>query len=308
MNRRHFLKQTVGASAGFLSFAALGFDCRCFSFGDDPQIFSGKERFDQLVKSARQENWMQLPMGRLIGVIGMALRGTPYVNSTLELYDDREVCSINLLGLDCVTFFENALAFARMLKAGQASPDDMLQQVAYARYRGGKLGDYVSRLHYTVDWFYDNERKHVVRVLTGELPGAERFTRRIDFISTHPNSYRQLKANPGLVPAIAGVEQAINARELYFLPKAKVQAAEALLQTGDIVGITTTTDGLDCSHTGLCYRDENGKLCLLHASTLRKQVVLDEELSLYLTGVAQHTGIIVARPLEILQAKPDLHR
>ena len=45
----------------------------------------------------------------------MALRQTPYAASTLELYDDREVCSVDF-GADCVTFFELALAFARTLK------------------------------------------------------------------------------------------------------------------------------------------------------------------------------------------------
>jgi len=28
------------------------------------------------------------------GAIGMALRHTPYVDGTLELYEDREICSI----------------------------------------------------------------------------------------------------------------------------------------------------------------------------------------------------------------------
>jgi hypothetical protein len=303
MNRRDFLKQTAGASTSFLVFAALGFDYRCFSFGDDPQAFTGKERFDQLLKMARQENWAQLPIGRLMGAIGMALRSTPYVNSTLELYDDREVCSINLLGLDCVTFFENALAFARMLKTGRTSPEEMLKHVAFMRYRDGKVADYASRLHYTSDWLFDNDRKGVVKMITKDLPGAERFARQINFMSTHPASYRQLKANPDLVPAIAGIEREINAREVYFLPKEKVKAAETRLETGDLIGITTAIDGLDCSHTGLCYRDENGKLRLLHASTTKKEVVLDVELSAYLAGVAKHTGIMVARPLEPMIGK-----
>jgi hypothetical protein len=71
------------------------------------------------------------------------------------------------------------------------------------------------------------------------------------------------------------------------------------LRTGDIVGITTAIDGLDCAHAGLCYRDERGALRLLHASTTQKAVVLDEDLGTYLAGVSTHTGIMVARPLEV---------
>ena len=50
---------------------------------------------------------------------------------------------------------------------------------------------------------------------------------------------------------------------------------------------------------GLCYRDEGGVLRLLHGSTTRKAVILDEDLATYLTSVPTHSGIMVARPLEV---------
>ena len=71
----------------------------------------------------------------------MALRRTPYVASTLELYDDREVCSVDFRGLDCVTFFELALAFARMLKRDERTPAALLADVTFLRYRGGHVTD-----------------------------------------------------------------------------------------------------------------------------------------------------------------------
>jgi len=98
---------------------------------------------------------------------------------------------------------------------------------------------------------------------------------------------------------IARIEAEINARELQYLPKGKVAAAQAHLRTGDIVGVTTTIDGLDCGHSGLCYRDEDGVLRLLHGSTTRNAVILDEDLATYLTSVPTHSGIMVARPLEV---------
>jgi hypothetical protein len=102
-----------------------------------------------------------------------------------------------------------------------------------------------------------------------------------------------------MVAKIARVEADINARAMQYLPKDKVAAARELLKTGDIVGITTTIDGLDCSHSGLCYRDNGGVVRLLHASTTKKAVVLDEDLASYLARVSTHTGIMVARPLEV---------
>jgi len=262
------------------------------------QVFEGREVFDRVLTQARERRWSDVLIGERIGAIGMALRQTPYVASTLELYDDREVCSVDFRGLDCVTFFELALALARMLKR-ERTPDALLAEVTFLRYRGGQLTDYASRLHYLSDWFVDNQAKRVVRLITPELPGAERFTRKVNFMSTHPAAYRQLKASPDQVAKIVLVEAEINARLTHYLPREKVAAAQRLLLTGDIIGITTTIDGLDCAHSGVCYRDEAGVPRLLHASTARNAVVLDEDLATYVASVRTHSGVMVARPIEI---------
>src|SRR5881296_3858900 len=144
----------------------------------DPNAFTGQETFERLLTLAHERAWSELPIGERIGAIGMALRQTPYVAATLELYEDREVCSVNLRGLDCVTFFESSLAFARMLRRGGLTPEALLAEVTFTRYRRGQLTDYASRLHYMSDWFVDNEDKRVVRLITRELPGAARFTKR----------------------------------------------------------------------------------------------------------------------------------
>ena len=122
----------------------------------EPNVFAGQETFERLLMLGRAPAWSELPIGERIGAIGMALRQTPYVAATLELYADREVCSVNLRGLDCVTFIESSLAFARMLRRGGRTPEALLAEVMFTRYRGGRLTDYVSRLHYLSDWFFDN--------------------------------------------------------------------------------------------------------------------------------------------------------
>ena len=295
LDRRAFL--TVLGQA--LASVAVMRPGRVSAGGQEAKVFQGREVFDRLVSQARERRWSELPIGERIGAIGMALRQTPYVASTLELYDDREVCSVDFRGLDCVTFFELALAFARMLKRGERTPDALLAEVTFLRYRGGQLTDYASRLHYLSDWFADNQAKGVVRVLTPELPGAERFARRVSFMSTHPAAYRQLKASPDQLAKIALREAEINARTTSYVPREKVAVAQRLLTTGDIVGVTTTIEGLDCAHSGVCYRDEAGSPRLLHASTTRNAVVVDEDLATYVASVRTHSGIMVARPLEV---------
>jgi hypothetical protein len=259
--------------------------------------FSGREVFDRLLAQAREREWRKLAIGERIGATGIALLGTPYVAATLEV-GDREVCSVDLGAMDCVTFFETAVCFARMLKGGARTPRALLEQVRFTRYRAGRLDGYASRLHYTSDWFADNARKGVVRVVTGELPGAARLEERVNFMSTHPAAYPALAADPTLVRTIARVEDRINGRPMVYVPKDRVVDAQSSLMTGDIVGITTSIDGLDCAHTGLCYRDGQGRVRLLHASTTAREVTLDDELTAYLARVPTHTGVMVARPLE----------
>ena len=263
--------------------------------------FEGQDVFNRIVTKASAENWSKLPIGELIGKIAMELTGTPYVGFTLEVSRDVESCVVNLKGLDCVTFFEDALCIARMIKRGKSSPEDLIAEVRTTRYRGGKMGDFTTRLHYTTDWFVDNERKGVLRILTPELPGAQPFTQRVGIMSQHPENYRQLAAHPELVPAIRRFEDEINARSLKYLPMDKLEAAEHLLQTGDIVGVTTTAEGIDIAHTGLCIKDEQGVVHFMDASSSRRnmKVTLEPEISKCLNRSPKLTGVMFARPLEI---------
>ncbi|HVT10653.1 MAG TPA: N-acetylmuramoyl-L-alanine amidase-like domain-containing protein [Fimbriimonadaceae bacterium] len=260
----------------------------------DSRDFVGEEVFGRLVARFGKG---RAPIGLLTGEIGVAFLGTPYVGSTLELYDDRETCCVNLAGLDCVTFYELSLCLARMIRAGGSEPQDLVRQVELVRYRGGKLDGYLSRLHYTSDWIADNVAKKVVENLTPKLPGAVRMDKSFDFMSTHPSAYRQLRANPSWVPTMAAIEREIAARKPWYVPNAQVGSIEPRLQTGDIVGIATKAPGLDCSHTGLVYVDERGVRRFLNASSVRHEVVLGERLSDYAAKYSKNLGVMIARPL-----------
>jgi hypothetical protein len=226
------------------------------------------------------------------------------VGFTLELSKDQEVCSVNLTGLDCVTFFEDTLDFTRMLKTGGRTPEAMLQQVALTRYRDGKVGDFTTRLHYTTDWFYDNQKKGIVRILAPDLPGSEPFTQKVGIMSEQPKNYRQLAAHPELIPTIKGFEDQINGRNpkmMKYVPMAKLAAAEHLLQTGDIVGVCTTEKGIDIAHTGLVYKDAEGVAHFMDASSSPRKMKVTLEpgpISQALNWSKKLTGAMFARPLE----------
>ena len=189
-------------------------------------------------------------------------------------------------------------------QAGKSSPEDLLAEVQTTRYRGGKMGDFTTRLHYTTDWFVDNEAKGVVKILTPDLPGAQPFTQKVGIMSEHPENYRQLAAHPELLPTIRLAEEKINARSLKYLPMDKLAAAEHLLQTGDIVGVATTEQGIDIAHTGLCIKDEQGVVHFMDASSSRRsmKVTLEPEISKCLNWSSKLTGVMIARPLEVRKA------
>lgn len=256
------------------------------------------DSFADLVALAGRERWEALPIGELTAKVGLHWLGTPYVGSTLETSDDEEVCTVRLDGFDCVTFYEAALAFARTLKLGQASWDGFVRQVESMRYRGGTRRGYLSRIHYTSEWLTDNERRGLVKNLTRALPGAERLEKSFDFMSSHPTLYRQLRAHPEWLPEFRSMEMRVSKAKPWFVPKSAVGKVEDQLASGDIVGITTSKSGLDTSHTGLLFREGDGDLRLLHASSSAKKVVLGPRLSDYLQSIASDTGIMVCRPLE----------
>ncbi len=232
-----------------------------------------------------------------MGKIGMHMIGTQYVAGTIE-GEGPEICRVDLTGLDCVTFFENALCIARILEKEKTTFDDFMAELTFTRYRGGKLTDYTSRLHYTADWIDDNEKKKVVKNITREI-GGEEFPVKLSFMSSNPDDYRALREFPHFIKSIAEIEQRINRRNHWYIPKSKIKETQKYLQTGDIIAIATSREGLDYAHTGLAYRDEKGKLRLLHASLEKKKVHLDTELYKYVNSIESHIGITVARPLPV---------
>lgn len=289
MDRRNFLSLTLAAPLLIQSLRTSR------KKNTDP-VATTRYIFSQAMKRAHAEHWNKKSIGELMGQLGMLLVGTPYVGGTLEGAGP-EVCRIDLTGLDCVTFFENVLDMARVIKKKKNKYEDLIQEVTFTRYRGGVLGDYTSRLHYTSDWLINNVEKNVVRDINVTLNGIP-FEKNLFFMSKNPKYYKPLQENPTMVQTMAGIESKLNATTLLYVPKEAIREIEPKLQTGDIVAIATSKDGLDYAHTGMIYVDA-GQAKFLHASLTKKKVILDTTISEYVNNVRTHTGITVVRPVEV---------
>ncbi len=264
-------------------------------------VFVGKDKLQRLVDKGVAENWAALPIGDRTAKVGMALRGTPYKNFTLELSATVEDPSVNMAGMDCWTFFEISLAVARGLKThGKPTSEDILKLIERDRYRGGRCnGVFTSRLHYLEQWLADNQSRGLVTDATPQLPGAKRLYRAMKEMSAAWKSYRQLRANPSLVPEMERVESQLADRGIWYVPKSRAPGAEPFIRSGDIVCIVSTWPRSYTSHVGLAYRDNSGVLRFLHASKNLGEVTLDSRLSDYLNKYSMDAGIMVARPKDL---------
>ena len=232
--------------------------------------------------------------------------GTPYAPYTLEARGE-EGLVIELEELDCVTFVENVLALARLV---QTVPDELLvasagdrQRPLFAwqlediRYRGGVLEQYPSRLHYFSEWIRDNDEMGIVRDVSQELGGVAE-DEPLDFMTTHPDSYRQLREDPAFLTELREVEARLSAAPRYYIPEGRIAMVEAGIRDGDIIAATSTVAGLDIAHTGIAlWRD--GRLHLLHAPLAGGVVQISEApLAERIQRIAGQDGVMVARPLE----------
>ena len=266
------------------------------------RVFRGDTRFEELVQRAQVQSWRSLPLGNRIIAVAISLIGTPYVNYTLEIDDHTESPSVNLNGVDCWTFFEIALGFARMLevKTDHYTPQDLLTEIELDRYRGGRCnGRYTSRLHFLEDWIYDNERRGLVKNLTRTLGGVPMRGRYLDEMTRFWQSSRYLRNNPDLVPEMRQIENRVSSRTVYHVPKSEVPAIESKIQNGDVICISGKGPEGFTEHVGLAYRDRQGVLHFMHASKDARRVVIDIPLHSYLYRYRKFAGIMVVRPQEV---------
>ncbi len=259
--------------------------------------------------------------GDLIGAIGERLVGTAYEPRTLELPGPERLV-INLEALDCVTFVENVLVMARLAwradpalvedpasVAGSASVAEQdafraayRRELATIRYRGGVLDGYGSRLHYFSEWIGDNAARGIVATVSRELGGVPDSSP-IDFMSTHPDAYRQL-ADPAVRTQIAAVEARLNASSRHYLPETALAAAASGIREGDIIAATSTVGGLDIAHTGIAVR-RGGILRLMHAPLVGSHVQISpESLAERVLRIEGQDGIMVARPIAPTTGEP----
>ena len=213
--------------------------------------------------------------GERIDYISRQFLNTPYKESSLTgSISIPEVLTINLEGMDCMTFIEYVEAMR--LSGSYAEFTGNLRMV---RYRNGEVA-YEYRRHFFTDWVgYTPQTVEDVTKIIGGIKSVK--------------VRKMLNLNSDGTYILTGI--CITEREISFIP---VNAINKIvleqIKTGDYAGFYSDKDGLDVTHTGIIIKDD-GKIYLRHASSRKDTYkVIDEELTEYLTG---RDGLILLRPI-----------
>lgn len=226
--------------------------------------------------------------------IGKTFIGTPYVAKTLEVGEEESLV-ITLEGLDCTTYVENVMAFGLIKEKPGPNFDSFVKTLEKIRYRNGMLDGYGSRLHYFTEWISDNEEKGLVQNITASLGGVE-IDKKLNFMSTHRDLYPYLKEERSF-QQIQETEKKLQQHPLCILSQKMLALNEDQIQSGDIIALATSIEGLDVTHTGFAIRVDDGRIHLLHASSSGAVEISALPLVDYLKKIKNNTGVIVARPL-----------
>ncbi len=258
-----------------------------------------KDIFDSKIKLAKDSELNSKPINEVIAEIGKSFVGTEYVAHTLEKEGDESLV-INLSGLDCTTFLENALVLARCIKYDKTSFDDYQKELTFVRYRDGKIDGYPSRLHYFSDWIFNNGKKRTVVDVTKAL-GGKLYDKKVEYMTTHRESYKQIAKNEEFYNIIKQQEEEINKREHYFIPKAMIKSVENKIKSGFLIAITTDMEGMDIAHVGIAVKMDDGRIHFLHAPLSGSKVqITDVPLYDYLQKNKKQNGIMVLQPIDIV--------
>jgi hypothetical protein len=255
--------------------------------------FRDRKIFDALIRKFTREKANST--GKWMIKLGRHFLGTPYAAGTLEK-EGPEALVINLRQFDCFTFVENIIALTQLFLSDHISFDRYREILASIRYRKGQMNGYASRLHYFSDWLFDNERKGIMKNISRIL-GGQPFSKKINFMTEHPDHYPALK-DLNVYRQMRIIERRVQQRVRYYIPRVSLKKIVNRIADGDLIAVTTRTEGLDVTHVGIAVHVRQ-RIYFLHASSLAGSVIISTEtLDRYLAGSKDRSGIMVARAIE----------
>lgn len=238
-----------------------------------------------------------LTTGDAVVKIGQAFLNRPYVSGTLEVNAPDELLVVNTREVDCTTFVDQVLALVWAAHDACRGYADFCLRLQRLRYQGGHVNGYASRCHYFTQYL-SNGTDECPLFIPVKGDGMERRAVTLNFMSTHPDSYVQLRDDSVMLSRICTMEQDYTSVTLSYFPDTQEAAfyrSSSSIHDGDILSLVTTVDGLDVSHLGIAVW-VGDELHLLNASSRKGKVILDAQpLREYLLSRKSCPGILAHR-------------
>lgn len=227
-----------------------------------------------------------------------SLIGVKYENYILEQTQTEQLI-VDLRHLDCTTFVETVAALSICAKRRATSFADYCRTLRTLRYRDGIITDYSSRLHYFTDWIRNNQQHGFVEwIQSPNPPFTEQKICSYWCMTRLKHKYKQLVADPTLVPKIAKCEENLRGTPFRYIPKSLLNGNReqlSCINDGDIICMVSSAGILDVAHLGFAVW-HGEELHMIDASMIHRKVV-EEEKSMfkYQAGQPGQIGILVVK-------------
>ncbi len=266
-------------------YARLLCDERLVSDQDDDSISAASNRAsgDIVVDSASEAKinaviddvvipCRNVGIGQLLARVSETFLDTPYQANTLICsLSEKERLVADLCRVDCFTLLDYVCALIR-----SHTQSEFFAQLALIRYQAGEI-DYLNRNHFFSDWF--------ARSPANAVDITNKLSPDVITVTKHLN---RKGIDEKYLPGLGIVE-----RKITYIPTKKIdENIMDRLNSGDLIGIYSKSQGLDVSHVGFLIIDSGG-IYLRNASSLEKNMrVVDSPFQDYINN---KLGIVVLR-------------
>lgn len=277
---------------------------------------SGARAKNMPVRPSKPQN-MCVAVGKSKNIIVETIKTTPYYDDFQVFYKQNikkfegvpygagmvpagpGVTLVNVEQMDCVTFIEHFVGLALTRREMRFYPERyntnedifnlFVKKLNLVRYYGGVNCTWDDRINYFTDGLNHLKSYKLVKNVA-EING-EPFNKKINYMSLNKNKFAGIEN----WEKVRKKEAEMTRARPHYYPLETIDRYRAVAKTGDIVALATSVEGLDVSHCGF-IEAEDGEVFLTHASSVKKFLVVKQNLCDYLEKRTTITGIFVFRP------------
>lgn len=208
------------------------------------------------------------------------LVGAPSNLRSEILESDTVSFTIDIHTFNPLSFLSTCVALTQAYETSSA-PNwrDFAGKYENVRFKGGKIGNYSSRMMYAADWIADNIFRGNIYDATQRVEGlnVKRREKSIYYISKNKDSFNAL-SDPLKLDLIKMLEMGFRNHQIIYISNGDLTNPGRYKKTakdGDIVFLLSPDESLDCREMGIvCFDGDD--LRFIQVSIPREKIVMEE--------------------------------